>query len=162
MRDLNWTPSQFSPNCQPNFIKFCRNITGGTHAFSQSSRMAKTGAGDWKTSAENYTGKTAVTSLLTRMHRTNDISQLFGGETESLLRHFRLKQATKTSTVAEQLVNLQAEATLFRGRGEWRQRTFVAVFLLLFFLAFLALSSQYFLSLIISYISVSLSRWIAI
>ena len=89
------------------------------------------------------------------MHRTNGISQLFGGETESLLRHFRLKKATRTSTVAEQLVNLQAEATLFRGRGEWRQRTFVAVFLLLFFLAFLALSSQHFLSLIISYISVS-------
>ena len=89
------------------------------------------------------------------MHRTNGISQLFGGETESLRRHFWLKKATKTSTLAEQLVNLQADATLFRGRGEWRQRTFVAVFLLLFFLAFLALSSQHFLSLIISYISVS-------
>ena len=93
--------------------------------------------------------------LLSGMHRRNAISQLFGGETESLLRYFRFKKAAKTSTVAEQVVNLQAYETLFRGRDEWRQRTFVAVFLLLFFLAFFALLSQHFLSLIISYISLS-------
>ena len=155
---MNWTPSQFSPNCQPNLIKFCRNITVGTHKFNQSSGKAKTRTGDRKTSVKNYNEKNnsdaTYTSLLSGMHRTNGISQLFGGETESLLRHFRLKKAVKTSTVAEQLVNLQAEATLLSGRGEWRQRSFVAVFLLLFFLAFLALSSQHFLSLIISYISV--------
>ena len=94
--------------------------------------------------------------LLRGIHSTKGISHLSGGQTESLLRHFRFKRATKTSTVvAEKLVNLQTEATLPRGKGEWRQRSFVAVFLLLFLLAFLALSSQHFLSLIISYISVS-------
>ena len=60
-----------------------------------------------------------------------------------------------STVVAEQLVNLQAETTLLRGRGERRQRSFVAVFAFVVFLAFLALSSQYLLPLIISYISAS-------
>ena len=59
---LNWTPFQISPNCQPNLINFCRNITGSVHTFNQSSGKTKTRTGNRKTSEKNYNGKKAVTS----------------------------------------------------------------------------------------------------
>ena len=82
------------------------------------------------------------------MHSAHGVPHLLSGKTKSLLRHFawkeaaRKKYAVRAAGIFHKIYS--RKRNLFRGRSEWRQGMFVAVFLLLFFSAVSIFLSRHF------------------